>query len=145
MTMVITKTWPSFVMKDLGASPEDDAEMQRRWEAYEREMKAIIASGTAHQDEDGWWVDSATGELIGPDPEIERPWTDEDFARAKRTPADLPEVIAGIRRARGPTRTKEAISIRLDMDLVEKLRATGPGWQSRINDALREWIEKNAA
>jgi uncharacterized protein (DUF4415 family) len=145
VTRVLSKTWPSFVTKDLGDSPADDAEMQRRWEIYEREMKTIIASGTAHQDGDGWWVDSATGELIGPDPEIERPWTDEDFAGAKRTPMAAPEVIAGIRRARGPTRTKEAISIRLDMDLVEKLRATGPGWQSRVNDALREWLKKNAA
>lgn len=145
MTKATTKTWPSFVTKDLGDSPEDDAEMQRRWEVYEREMKAIIASGSAHQDEDGWWVDTATGELIGPDPEIERPRTDEDFARAKRTPMVLPEAIAKLRRARGPARTKEAISIRLDMDLVEKLRASGPGWQSRVNDALREWIEKNAA
>jgi uncharacterized protein (DUF4415 family) len=145
MTKVTITTWPSFVTKDLGDSPEDEAEMQRRWEIYDREMKAIIAAGTAHQDEDGWWVDTATGELIGPDPEIERPWTEEDFARAKRTPMVLPEAIAAIRRARGPTRTKEAISIRLDMDLVEKLRATGPGWQSRVNDALREWLEKSAA
>lgn len=145
MTKAMSKTWPSFVTKDLGDSPEDGAEMQRRWEIYEREMKAIIASGSAHQDEDGWWVDSGTGELIGPDPEIERPWTDEDFARAERTPAALPDAIANLKRARGPARTKEAISIRLDMDLVEKLRATGPGWQSRVNDALREWLEKNAA
>ena len=145
MTKATIKTWPSFVTKDLGDSPEDDAEMQRRWEIYDREMQAIIASGSAHQDEDGWWVDTATGELIGPDPEIERPWTEKDFARSKRTPVALPEAIAGIRRARGPARTKEAISIRLDMDLVEKLRASGPGWQSRVNDALREWIEKSAA
>jgi uncharacterized protein (DUF4415 family) len=144
MTKATTKAWPSFVTKDLGDSPDGD-EMQRRWEVYEREMKAIIVSGSAHQDEDGWWVDTATGELIGPDPEIERPWTDEDFARAKRTPMVLPEAIAKLRRARGPTRTKEAISIRLDMDLVEKLRASGPGWQSRVNDALREWLEKSAA
>lgn len=141
----MTKKWPSFVTKDLGSSPEDDAEMQRRWAVYDREMKAIIASGTAHQDEDGWWVDNATGELIGPDPDIERPLTDADIARATLAPAALPDVIAGIRRSRGPVRTKTAISIRLDDDLVERLRASGPGWQSRVNDALREWIEKNAA
>lgn len=139
------RKWPSFVTKDLGASPEDDAEMQRRWDAYNREMKAIIASGAAHQDEDGWWVDNVTGELIGPDPEIERPLTDADIARAKLVPGALPDVIAKIRRPRGPARTKTAISIRLDDDLVERLRASGPGWQSRVNDALREWLEKNAA
>jgi hypothetical protein len=58
--------------------------MQRRWENYDREMKAIIAAGGVHQDRDGWWIDDATGELIGPDPSIERPLTDEDFEHFKQ-------------------------------------------------------------
>lgn len=33
---------------------------------------------------------------------------------------------------------KEAISLRLDPDVLAHFRATGPGWQSRINDALRK-------
>lgn len=33
---------------------------------------------------------------------------------------------------------KQAVNIRLDADLVAHYRATGPGWQSRINDALRK-------
>jgi uncharacterized protein (DUF4415 family) len=33
--------------------------------------------------------------------------------------------------------TKRAISIRLDADVIEKFKATGPGWQSRINEALK--------
>lgn len=32
---------------------------------------------------------------------------------------------------------KVPISIRLDRAVVEKFRATGPGWQSRINEMLR--------
>ncbi len=35
--------------------------------------------------------------------------------------------------------------LRLDIDLVRKLRASGPGWQSRVNEALREWIDKSVA
>jgi uncharacterized protein (DUF4415 family) len=34
--------------------------------------------------------------------------------------------------------TKEVVNIRLDADVVAYLRATGRGWQSRINDALRK-------
>jgi len=41
--------------------PGDDAEMMRRWEAYDRDMKALIATGSFHQDNDGWWVETATG------------------------------------------------------------------------------------
>jgi uncharacterized protein (DUF4415 family) len=33
---------------------------------------------------------------------------------------------------------KEAVNIRLDADLVAHYRATGAGWQSRINDVLRK-------
>lgn len=33
---------------------------------------------------------------------------------------------------------KEAVSIRLDPDVLAHYRATGPGWQSRINEDLRK-------
>ncbi|CAN7679943.1 BrnA antitoxin family protein [Pseudorhodoferax sp. LjRoot39] len=33
--------------------------------------------------------------------------------------------------------TKEPVKLRLDPDVVEALRATGDGWQTRINDMLR--------
>ena len=33
---------------------------------------------------------------------------------------------------------KVPVSIRLDRAVVEKFRATGPGWQSRINEVLRK-------
>lgn len=33
---------------------------------------------------------------------------------------------------------KERITIRLDKDLLAKWRATGAGWQTRLNDALRQ-------
>lgn len=31
-------------------------------------------------------------------------------------------------------------TIRFDPDVLEGLRATGRGWQTRANDALREWL-----
>ncbi|MFA5684809.1 MAG: BrnA antitoxin family protein [Lysobacteraceae bacterium] len=33
---------------------------------------------------------------------------------------------------------KEAVKLRLDPDLLAVLRATGPGWQTRVNTILRE-------
>ncbi|MBV8685804.1 MAG: BrnA antitoxin family protein [Alphaproteobacteria bacterium] len=65
-------------------------------------------------------------------------WTDEDFARA-RPASELPPRVAAA--FRGPGRPsgsgKRAVSIRLDEDVLEKFRATGPGWQSRINEVLK--------
>jgi uncharacterized protein (DUF4415 family) len=34
--------------------------------------------------------------------------------------------------------TKAAVSLRLDPDVIGHYRASGPGWQSRINDDLRK-------
>lgn len=36
---------------------------------------------------------------------------------------------------------KAVLSIRIDPDILEKFRATGHGWQARINDILRKAIE----
>jgi uncharacterized protein (DUF4415 family) len=35
---------------------------------------------------------------------------------------------------------KRMVSIRLDSDLVERLRRSGPGWQGRVNDILRQAV-----
>jgi len=45
---------------------------------------------------------------------------------------------------RGPQRspTKDQVTLRLDHDVVEHFKATGPGWQRRINDALRRAVER---
>lgn len=66
-------------------------------------------------------------------------WTDADFAKAKPV-SDIPELAAAMKKMRGPQKepTKTMVSIRLDTDLVERLRASGRGWQGRVNDLLRE-------
>lgn len=50
-------------------------------------------------------------------------------------------------RHRGPQKkpTKELISIRLSCDVVEKLRASGTGWQARVDVYLREWLKRRRA
>jgi uncharacterized protein (DUF4415 family) len=69
-------------------------------------------------------------------------WTEEDFARARPASELPPHVLAAFPRtkARGgrpPGSNKLSVSIRLDADVLEKFRATGPGWQTRINEALK--------
>jgi uncharacterized protein (DUF4415 family) len=43
---------------------------------------------------------------------------------------------------RGPGRRlpKVALSLRLSPEVVAHFRATGPGWQRRIDDVLKEWV-----
>ena len=46
---------------------------------------------------------------------------------------------------RGPQRsaTKERITIRLSQDVVQSFRATGEGWQTRVDTALQDWLKKH--
>jgi uncharacterized protein (DUF4415 family) len=39
--------------------------------------------------------------------------------------------------------TKEKITIRLSPDTVAAFRRTGSGWQTRIDSALREWLQEH--
>jgi uncharacterized protein (DUF4415 family) len=71
-----------------------------------------------------------------------RELTAADF-RAMRPSAEvLPELAKLWRKRgeRGPQKapTKQQVTLRLDRDVVERFRATGEGWQSRINEALRK-------
>lgn len=34
-----------------------------------------------------------------------------------------------------------AVTIDYDIDIIEAFRATGDGWEARMNDALRDWIK----
>ncbi|GHT83733.1 hypothetical protein AGMMS49960_01380 [Betaproteobacteria bacterium] len=40
---------------------------------------------------------------------------------------------------------KSPVTLRLDVDVLAALRATGKGWQTRVNDAMREWVKTHAA
>ncbi len=40
--------------------------------------------------------------------------------------------------------TKERITIRLSRDIVEQFRATGTGWQTRMDAALRDWLQTHS-
>jgi len=80
-------------------------------------------------------------------PDAENPeWTAEEIRKARRLMDALPrETAASVRRyrgQRGPQKspTKELISLRVDRDVVAAYRATGTGWQTRANDALRAYI-----
>jgi uncharacterized protein (DUF4415 family) len=75
-------------------------------------------------------------------------WTEEDFVRSRPAHEVLPpEVLASFKKARGPQKapTKVLVSIRLNPEVVEHFRATGSGWQSRINDLLKDAIEQGRA
>ena len=78
--------------------------------------------------------------LLAEDPDNPE-WTEEDFKNARPFAEVFPELAESIRRSRGRPaveQPKRQISLRLDPDVIDAFKATGKGWQGRINDALRK-------
>jgi uncharacterized protein (DUF4415 family) len=57
----------------------------------------------------------------------------------------LPESLRHKVGLRGPQKspTKERITIRLSRNVVQSFRATGEGWQTRVDVALQNWLKKH--
>lgn len=73
------------------------------------------------------------------------PLTDEELKQMRPASEVLPHLVQEYKRSRGergPQKepTKERVTIRLDADVVKYFRKTGKGWQTRLNDALKDQI-----
>ena len=66
-------------------------------------------------------------------------WTARDFKRARPFAEAFPALAKRLR-GRGPQKrpTKVAVSLRLTREVVEHFKADGPGWQSRMDEALKK-------
>lgn len=67
-------------------------------------------------------------------PDLSRDGWPEKFAKAT------------VRRGRPPVaKPKVSTTIRLSRDVIDHFKADGRGWQTRIDEALRDWIKKQGA
>ncbi len=78
-----------------------------------------------------------------------RPLTPEDLKKFRPANEVLPSDLVSILPKRKPGQrgaqkspTKDQVTLRLDHEVVEHFKATGQGWQSRINATLRAAIGK---
>ena len=79
-------------------------------------------------------------------------WADPDDApeltEQMLAEAEVFEGDTFVRRGRGRPKSgaaREQISVRLDPDVLARLRAAGPGWQSQINTLLRQALRMDEA
>ncbi|HMF23798.1 MAG TPA: BrnA antitoxin family protein [Pseudolabrys sp.] len=68
----------------------------------------------------------------GPNPPDARSLAEKAFKAATTKPADLPSKAPPVPGA------KETVSLRIDRDVLDFFQEDGPGWQDRINAALRK-------
>ncbi len=75
-------------------------------------------------------------------------WTAERLARARPASELPPQILAAfpktLARLRGAQKaaTKVPVSLRLSSDVLEHFKASGPGWQTRIDEALKDIVKK---
>ncbi len=74
-------------------------------------------------------------------------WTAAELKASKKInslPKSLQQKLAS-RKTRGAqtTPTKISTTIRLSSEVVESFRATGAGWQTKIDLALKQWLEEH--
>jgi uncharacterized protein (DUF4415 family) len=75
-------------------------------------------------------------------------WDGIDEDDRPLTEAELTAGLEVALRKRGRpagTATKEQVAIRFDREILETFRKDGPGWQTRMNDALRDWIKSRVS
>jgi uncharacterized protein (DUF4415 family) len=76
----------------------------------------------------------------------------ESIRQAKRSESaavHTPEMIEGYKARGRPvgTRkddTKQAVTVRYSPDVLIAFKATGAGWQARMNEALRDWLRAHS-
>ena len=96
------------------------------------QMRAAIAAG--HDQTDWARLQREVADDIEPPQDDAAPDAAEQLlAAASRKRAGRP---AG-------SGSKDAIALRLDRDILTAFRASGPGWQTRINQALRDWLREH--
>jgi len=79
--------------------------------------------------------------MIASDPDAPEA-TDEQIAQARPFTETFPALAEAMRKNVGgrpkADNPKVAVSLRLDQDVVARFKASGPGWQTRMNRALRD-------
>ncbi len=67
-------------------------------------------------------------------------WND---AFVTRSMDELRKTVAA-RRTRGPNKrqTKEQVAVRFSPEVLAYFRATGSGWQTRMDEALRKYVSR---
>jgi len=73
------------------------------------------------------------------------PLTDDQLARMRPAKEVIPEIVEAVRERHGPHKTpsKVPVSIRLSPEVVEYFKSQGKGWQTQIDNILREYARNH--
>ncbi len=88
------------------------------------------------------WVDPDDAPELGDEFFAQAEWKigDETVSRATGKAA----LATALRRGRPVGSSKTATTVRFDDDVIEAFKATGKGWQTRMNAALKDWLKTHS-
>lgn len=110
-----------------------------------RPRRGYGLSASAKRTQEGRKDMASRKPLIDADGEV-RELTAEDMAKFRPAAETLPPSLIkklGVRGRPKATVTKERITIRLSRGVVETFRATGEGWQTRMDEVLQEYVREH--
>lgn len=74
-------------------------------------------------------------------------WDGKDEDDRPATGEELRAGVDAYRKGRGRpagSGNKEQVAIRFDKEVIAAFRAAGPGWQTRMNAALKDWLKDHS-
>ncbi len=74
-------------------------------------------------------------------------WDGKDDDERPATAEEMAAAVSLDRKKRGRppgSGTKEQVAIRIDVEVLEAFRAAGPGWQTKMNAALKDWLKDHS-
>ena len=77
-----------------------------------------------------------------------RELTTDDFKKFQSfnsLPEEFQALLHSRSRGRQKAPTKISTTVRFDADVVEAFKATGRGWQTRMNEVLKDWLREHPA
>ena len=107
-------------------------------------MKSNVIERPFPKTDEEWeaLIAEAPGEDRPLDPDEERAFWEKAVVVREGGPAAVRAALAERRRTRGPQKAplKVPTTIRFDADVLAALKATGKGWQTRVNEEMRDWV-----
>ena len=107
-------------------------------------MKSDVIERLFPKTDEEWeaLIAAAPGEDRPLDPDAERAFLEKAVVVREGGPAAVRAALAERRRTRGPQKAplKVPTTVRFDADVLAALKATGKGWQTRVNEVMRDWV-----
>ena len=111
-------------------------------------MKSDVIEQPFPKTDEEWeaLVAAAPGDDRLPDPDEEQAFSEQAVVVREGGPVAVQAALTERRRMRGPQKapTKEQVAIRFSPEVLTYFRATGQGWQTRMDSALKEWIAQHS-